>query len=262
MKCKICETPTRKLFVGEILLKYQVQFFRCTHCEFIQAEEPYWLKEAYSSAISDLDLGPINRAMSGSGLIEGLILAFFDFDASFVDWGGGYGVFTRLMRDRGYDFYWRDLYCENLFAKQFVAREDTSYEMLTAFEVFEHLVDPLAEIQTMLKYSDNIAFSTLLAPDSITDIKDWWYFTPEHGQHISLFTLKSLQVIAQKFDLNFYSDGAAMHLLTRKRISQKLFRVLAKNGRAAQMARRVMRHKLRKHSLLWDDFRAVTGWNV
>ena len=262
MRCKICAHEAASLFTGQILQQYSVQYFRCGKCEFIQTEEPYWLSEAYSSAISDLDLGPVNRAFTGAGLIEGLLLAFFDPNAKFVDWGGGYGVFTRLMRDRGYDYTWRDPYCQNLFAKHFVATPDESYELLTAFEVFEHLVDPLGEIKEMISYSTNIAFSTLIIPQHIASIEDWWYFTPEHGQHIALYSVKSLEIVAAKFGLFFYSDGVSMHLLSRKRLSESLFKIMVRNGRAAQMVRRMLRRKLRKHSLLMDDFRAVTGWNV
>ncbi len=37
----------------------------------------------------------------------------------FLDYAGGYGVFTRLMRDIGFDFYWHDPYTQNLFANGF-----------------------------------------------------------------------------------------------------------------------------------------------
>ncbi len=141
MLCNICRAEANKAFTGKILRKHDVTYFRCPQCDFIQTEAPYWLDEAYSSAISDLDLGPVNRAVRGAWVVEGIILAGFDPNASFIDWGGGYGVFTRLMRDNGYDYYWRDPHCQNLFAKQFIADEVTRYELLTAFEVFEHLVE-------------------------------------------------------------------------------------------------------------------------
>ena len=60
MQCKVCGKPTAPLFKKLVLRKYDVQYHQCPSCGFIQTEEPYWLEEAYSSAISDLDLGPIN----------------------------------------------------------------------------------------------------------------------------------------------------------------------------------------------------------
>ena len=109
MQCKVCGSTSEFAFKGKLLQKHDISYFRCPNCEFMQTEEPYWLEEAYSSAISDLDLGPVNRAITGSRIVESAILLNFDPNAKFIDWGGGYGVFTRLMRDKGYDFYWRDL---------------------------------------------------------------------------------------------------------------------------------------------------------
>jgi len=83
------------------------------------------------------------------------------------------------MRDRGYDFYWRDLHYENLFAKQFIAGDRENYELMTSFEVFEHLVEPIQEIAAMRKVACNIPFTTELPPSSIKNATQWWYFSPE-----------------------------------------------------------------------------------
>ena len=168
MQCKLCGDPSEQVFRGRILKKYDVDYYRCPKCDFIQTEQPYWLEEAYSSAICEQDLGPVNRAVCGSRIVESVIAAAaFDPNGKFIDWGGGYGLLTRLMRDRGYDYYWRDLYCTNLFAKQFVANEVETYELMTSFEVFEHLVQPMHEIATMLKFSQNILFTTEVPPSAL-----------------------------------------------------------------------------------------------
>jgi hypothetical protein len=262
MQCKICDSTSEFVFKGKVLQKYDISNFCCPNCEFTQTEEPYWLAEAYSSAISDLDLGPVNRAIAGARVVESTILLAFDPNAKFVDWGGGYGVFTRLMRDKGYDFYWRDAYCQNLFAKQFVAEADSGYELLTCFEVFEHMVQPMAEIEAMLKLAPNIFFTTLLPPSRLQTAADWWYLTPEHGQHISIYSLPALKFIASNFGLHLSTDGSETHLLSKKPVSRRLFRAIVRDGRASQIMRKIGRRKLLKKSLLMDDFRAVTGWKV
>src|SRR5436305_1581957 len=43
MRCKICSTETKAHDSGRILGRYEVQFFRCPNCGFIQTEEPYWV---------------------------------------------------------------------------------------------------------------------------------------------------------------------------------------------------------------------------
>lgn len=262
MQCKICRSPSESVFHGTILQKYDVAYYRCPTCDFMQTEEPYWLPEAYSSAISDLDLGPVNRAITGARIVEGVIVLAFDPNAKFIDWGGGYGVFTRLMRDKGYDFYWSDAYCQNLFAKHFVADASQRYEAMTCFEVFEHLVQPMTEIEAMLKMAPNILFTTQFPPSPLKTATDWWYLTPEHGQHISIYSIKSLQFIANEFGLHLNTDGSALHLLSQRPVSNNAFRIIARDRRAAQVMRSIGRRRLRKGSLLMDDFRAVTGWNV
>ena len=166
------------------------------------------------------------------------------------------------MRDKGYDFYWQDAYCQNLFAKQFVARADSGYELMTCFEVFEHLVQPMVEIEAMLKLAPNILFTTQVPPRLLNTATDWWYLTPEHGQHISIYSVPALKFIAGKFGLHLATDGSALHLLSQKPVSDRAFRAIAHDRRASQIIRSIGRRKLRKASLLMDDFRAVTGWDV
>ena len=262
MECKICHSTSEFVFKGTVLKKYDVSYFCCPSCNFMQTEEPYWLAEAYSSAISDLDLGPVNRAITGARIVESTILLAFNPNARFIDWGGGYGVFTRLMRDMGYDFYWRDAYCQNLFAKQFVADASGDYELMTSFEVFEHLVQPMEEIEAMLKLAPNILFTTQLPPSRLKTATDWWYLALEHGQHIAIYSVPALQFIAGKFGLHLTTDGSSLHLLSQKPVSKRMFRAIASDGRASKAIRSIGRRKLRTQSLLLKDFRSVTGWNV
>lgn len=262
MRCKICNGQSERIFAGTVLKKYQVDYCKCAQCGFIQTEDPYWLDEAYSNVISDRDLGPVNRAIIGSRNVEAVILTCFDANAKFVDWGGGYGLFTRLMRDNGYDYYWHDIYCQNLFAKGFVAAPGTRYELLTAFEVFEHLVDPHAEVSKMLEYSQNIMFSTVLVPGEVASTKDWQYFSPANGQHVAFYTIAALRHVASRYGLHLCSDGAELHLLSERPVSERLFKTIARNWRTAAMIRRVLRRKLRHRTLLWKDFEAANADNV
>jgi hypothetical protein len=147
-----------------------------------------------------------------------------------------------------------------LFAKQFVAESQLSYGMLTAFEVFEHLVDPLDEIGIMLSHSENILFTTLLTPERITEASDWWYFAPDTGQHISLYSNRALREVAAKFGMNLYSDGRLIHLMTRSRISSTVFRVVVGDGKLTGLVRFALRRRSRRTSLLEDDVRRITGW--
>ena len=68
----------------------------CEHCGFLQTEEPYWLDEAYSESINVSDTGYMQRNLMLSEKLTILLALFFDKNAKFLDYGGGYGIFTRL----------------------------------------------------------------------------------------------------------------------------------------------------------------------
>jgi 2-polyprenyl-3-methyl-5-hydroxy-6-metoxy-1,4-benzoquinol methylase len=228
MQCRICENTSEFFSDAEILFKYKIKYYKCPNCGFVQTEEPYWLDEAYSDAINHSDIGLLKRNSDLVCPTANVISKFFDSSKKFLDYGAGYGVFVRMMRDRGYDFYWQDKYCDNLYAKDFTVKEKENYEVLTAYEVFEHLPDPVKEFGEMLKYSDNILFSTYIIPSDNPKPQDWWYFALDHGQHVSLYTEKSLSLLAKKFNMNLFSNGKNIHLITKRKISGLVFKILTK----------------------------------
>jgi hypothetical protein len=228
VKCKICFSTVPFFSSATILKKYTVTYFRCPACGFVQTEEPYWLDEAYAKAITGSDIGLVQRNLQLARMVKVIISLFFDTRGRFIDYAGGYGLFVRLMRDSGFDFRWHDKYCENLFAKGFESQPgERAFELVTAFEVFEHLADPLEEISRMCSCAESILFTTLILPEPAPKPEEWWYYGPEHGQHISLYSRKSLAAIASKLGMNFYTNGKSMHLFTRKRIPATLFHLLA-----------------------------------
>lgn len=225
MQSKITGKETKLLFHAKVLNKYDVPYYQCIQTGFIQAAIPYQLSEAYDSAIAKLDIGLVSRNMQFADRTARLLKKKFNLAAGscFLDYAGGYGLFTRLMRDKGFNFYTTDPYCTNLFAEFHDFKDlekGTNFELVTAFEVFEHLYDPLKEIQNMFQYSDNLLFSTEIQPKNIKKLADWWYFVPETGQHISFYTLVSLELIAQKLGKYFYSDGCSLHLFSAKKLER------------------------------------------
>jgi len=223
MQSKITGGDTTLLFTATILNKYNIKYYRCNQTGFIQTEEPYWLDEAYSSAITKLDVGLAYRNIELSDRTSKILLKYFDPAGTFLDYAGGYGLFTRLMRDKGFDFYNTDKFCQNLFAEYFDLSglpNDQLFELTTAFEVFEHLTEPLTEIKEALSFSDSLLFSTELQPDGIKNVDDWHYFSTETGQHIAFYNIDSLKYIAQKLGYNFYTDGSFLHLFTKRSFTE------------------------------------------
>lgn len=214
-----------------MLNKYTVSYYKCDNCGFIQTEGPYWLDEAYSSAIGAEDTGIMHRNLYLAKVSSALIGTFFDKRRTFVDYAGGYGIFTRLMRDRGFNYLWHDPYASNLIARGFEYTEPVAdLELISAFEAFEHFENPVEEIERMLKISRNILFSTRLVPEPIPQPQEWWYYSLNGGQHIALYTRRSLEILAEKYKLNFYTNGKSVHLLTEKRINASFFKLIVKTA--------------------------------
>lgn len=215
-KCKICENLASLAFNSKVLSKYDVKYFKCSKCGYLFTENPYWLDEAYKNPINISDTGIMARNIYFSKIVSSILFFCFDKSAKYLDYAGGYGIFTRLMRDIGFDFYWHDDFTTNLLARGF-EKSESRYELLTAFEVYEHFVNPIDEVKKMTELSDSILFSTVIIPEDIPS-KDWWYYAFEHGQHISFYSEKTLKTIAEKFGMNFY-PFKNLFLMTKKKLN-------------------------------------------
>lgn len=228
MNCSICKAIAVPYCSTIVLGKYNVCYYQCSQCQFIFTEPPYWLTEAYGSAITKLDIGLVQRNQLMVPIVRAVINKWFDPQGRFVDYGGGYGMLVRMMRDQGFDFYRQDTHCANLHANSFDIDDIPPFkaELLTAFEVFEHLIDPVSELEKMLTLGNAILFSTTIQPTENVKPESWWYFIPETGQHLSLYSRKSLYALANRLGLNYNWSGNNLHLLSRKSINNKLFKAI------------------------------------
>jgi 2-polyprenyl-3-methyl-5-hydroxy-6-metoxy-1,4-benzoquinol methylase len=224
-----------------VLQKYPVRYFRCPACGFIQTETPYWLAEAYSSAIAKQDVGIMQRNLLNRELTTAVLNLLLPEVKHCVDYGAGHGIFVRLMRDRGFDFRWYDRHATNDYARGFEYEPGQSCEFVTAFEVLEHLTDPVADLAEIMSISENVFVSTLLVPEPAPKLPDWWYFLPSTGQHISFYTAESLQVLAKRFDRHLLSHGAH-HLFTKRPRNKTMFR-MATRAKAARVFNLLVQRK-------------------
>ncbi|MDT8391070.1 MAG: class I SAM-dependent methyltransferase [Lentisphaeria bacterium] len=226
-KCKICGGQAETFARAEVLKTHPADYLRCEACGFVSVLNPFWLKEAYKNPITSEDVGLVSRSSRMADIAEKTILLFLNRNGDFCDWGGGYGLLVRMMRDRGYNFSRYDRYCENIFAKGFdVDGKAGSYEMVTCFETLEHLVDPVKTIKGILSQTENVLFSTRLLPTPCPKPGNWWYYGLNHGQHISLFSRESLYKLAEKTGMNYYTDGSEVHFFSRRKRSVLKLRLL------------------------------------
>lgn len=211
--CRVCGAPSRFAFAQPVLGR-PVRYFECDCCGYLQTETPYWLDEAYSSAINSVDTGIMQRNVLNVGRVVMTLHVLGSLRGRVVDHAGGYGILVRMLRDAGVDARWRDIYCENILARGFEADEGRC-DLLTAFEVFEHLVHPLQELESMLREAPAVLISTDLVTTASTPPGSWWYYGPEHGQHVGFFRSRTLAWMAQHLRCHCDTDGQALHVFSR-----------------------------------------------
>lgn len=239
MKCRICNSQIENAyFKTKILKKYEVSYYLCPKCRALQSEEPFWLDEAYSNnqAITDADTGIMLRNQS----LLAHIWYFYHNEikrGKVLDYGGGYGVLTRLLRDIGIDCKWYDKYTTNLFARGFEWKGE-KVELLLLTEVFEHFVNPIDELKNALRYSDTIMLSTLLYSNNDQALppnkEEWWYYSFEQGQHILFGNKQTMKIIAKLLKVNYYNING-LHVFTKKEISRIRIKLLYNNGVASAL---------------------------
>lgn len=254
ISCRVCNSPADFFATARILGKHDISYYHCKNCFFIQTESPYWLNEAYADAIIKSDIGLVSRNVSFCKHTKLLINTVFNPNAKFVDYGGGYGMYVRLMRDAGFDFYRADPHCQNLFSQGFDATPGTQYEALTAFEVFEHLAEPVQTVAEMLTYSKSILFSTRLMPNPPPNPDAHWYYALEGGQHVALYHQRSLEVLAERFGLYLATDGRGLHLMTPHRAATRWFKLALR-----PLLLRLFKWPKSRRSLLSRDYQLMTG---
>jgi glycosyltransferase involved in cell wall biosynthesis len=208
-ECRLCGGIAQYRFSKVLLNKYTVAYFECGYCHSLQTEAPYWLDEAYSEQAEKFDTGKASRTLENFLLLPSLYdLLGVDRDKLFVDWGGGSGLLTRLLRDVGFNYYCYDLYSKSEFAQGFLwqqpQRQDVT--LISAFEVVEHFPKPATEWEAVFNLNPDFFICS-------TDIyngqgEDWFYLSPENGQHIFFYSAFALALIAGRFNYTAYPIGS------------------------------------------------------
>jgi hypothetical protein len=215
--CRVCASKVGEPIFSGLIFESRVNYFECAVCGYVQTESPYWLEKAYASAINNCDTGIMARNQSNVGLILATLNTLKTQSSVVVDYAGGYGILVRMMRDRGVEALWSDPYCQNLLAVGFEYKNEKA-ELVTAFEAFEHFVDPLLDAEKLFAIAPNLLISTNLISSTAPQPDDWWYYGLDHGQHIGFFRLQTLQFIAKKFGKYLLSDGVSRHLFVDTKI--------------------------------------------
>jgi len=130
-----------------------------------------------------------------------------------LDYGGGNGQMVRMLKSQA----WKSTSYDPFANKDVSPGSLGKFDLITAFEVFEHVPDPqvlMKSLAELLQPDGVILFSTLLSDGQIHPggKLDWWYAAPRNG-HISLYSRNSLYLLAQQHNFHLASRDAGLHLM-------------------------------------------------
>jgi SAM-dependent methyltransferase len=228
--CPVCNNQAFPLDVvdfNKICLEFQgkflpmsgipIYYFHCHSCFFTFAPEfENWTDEEFMEKIYNddyLDLDPDyleERPQVNFQFLKSIFNEQKNF-ISHLDYGGGNGRLSFLLNEDG----WNSKTYDPFPATTLDTIELGKYNLITAFEVFEHVPDVnvlMNNLKELMTDDCIIIFSTLISDGNIkiNERIQWWYASPRNG-HISLFSKDSLKTISDKYLLNFGSFSEGLH---------------------------------------------------
>jgi hypothetical protein len=238
---------------SRVIDRFEAVFRRCGFCGCVYAENPHWLSSAYEDAIARQDIGLVSRNVYLARRTQRVLATHFRKATTFLDFGAGTGMFVRLMRDAGYDFKYFDEYGPNLYAQGHETTDVSGFDVVTTFEVLEHLIDPVSTLRAVASGVQALLATTEVLPSPPPRIDEWWYYALGTGQHITFYTHDSLDALAARLGLVRTSSGS-YHVFARQSVSQPLLRLLT-----AERVFSIPYLLARRSSLLPNDYYALTG---
>lgn len=192
----------------------RIDYVRCVDCGHVHApsmcdKPPEWFSEHIYNA-DYVKFDPEYMGIRAERQAKNLVYAFSwaRKRIQHLDYGGGDGRLSVMMASKGFDSATYDPFVDDSMVMG-------SFNLITAFEVLEHVPDPhgaMATIASMLDDDGMLIASTEL--NDHHDIGTWWYAAPRNG-HISLFSTESLGRLALKHGLQARIASNGTHMFFR-----------------------------------------------
>ena len=221
-RCRLCAGAGKPAFTGRLLGKYDVSYFQCSECSSLQTEPPYWLAESYTGADGSVansraatDVGAAQRSLANAAVVKLTAWAFGL--KNIVDVGGGDGLLCRLLRDHGLNAFVSDSYAVATYGKAFTTPDFAVPDLVTAFEVVEHFDKPHAQLALLFAASPPVVLISTAVYGGETG--DWWYLSPETGQHVFFYSEPALALIAERFGYRLFRSSAYTYFIKPERMT-------------------------------------------
>lgn len=220
--CRCCLGDT-SYFSTSTILGFSAEYLICLKCSSVQVNNPIWIEQAHAKAISSLDTGLVSRCISASRLTATLLYLEGKKESKGLDWGGGTGLLTRLLRDQGFRVRSYDKYAKAEHAEEFESTQVQSEEpatFMTSIECFEHLVSPIDAFKTVSMKKEYFIFTTnvIATPPPDPAKASWWYYVPESGQHITFVSRKGMEEFRNILGFKHYLAFGDLHVMSRSKL--------------------------------------------
>jgi len=228
----LCAGIAVNIFDLKLLDKYSIDYYQCLNCQSLQTEFPFWLSEAYEdNSLSRLDTGAVQRNLNNFAATH-LVAKLFGYK-NIIDMGGGDGLLCRLLRDYNLNCFVKDKYAKTTYSQGFTSEDFNVADLTLAFEVIEHFENPASNFDELFNYKS----AAVLVSTGIyyNQGREWWYLTPESGQHVFFYGRKGLQLIADRYDYTLIISGGFILFIKSISFLKKLAVLLLLKGRVVRL---------------------------
>ena len=192
------------------------RYYRCNGCGYITIDEGQVLpseeeKARYQTHENTRDNEGYVRMFRD--FIDTCITPYQDGISTALDFGCGPGpVLAELLREQGFRV---DIYDPHFFPDR--VYENTSYDLITATETFEHLKDPVGTMTLLARHLNTngvLAVMTLFPPADVEQFTSWWY--RKDPTHISFYTPGTFDALARRVGMKLvFTDGKNLSVMRK-----------------------------------------------
>jgi hypothetical protein len=178
---------------------------------------PHWLAASFRETLQPLDIGAVERCSIVLDFAQAVITTLGVSRPKVIDWGGGYGLLTRMARDRGLNFASFDPYVTPLFSAPANLKRMCKADLIIVSEVFLHMEQPVEVLKELLTFAHTVIVTAVVPPKLLSS--DWWYLMPATGQHVAFYPLQALEKLAEMTNTVLTSDKRFFHVFSERHLS-------------------------------------------
>jgi 2-polyprenyl-6-hydroxyphenyl methylase/3-demethylubiquinone-9 3-methyltransferase len=228
--CKVCGGAAHLFGVTDFNRKADVRGFafagiplyyrRCEICGllFTDAFDDWssadFAAKIYTEDFAERDPDSVELRPASNAVLIANMFGKSGKEIDLLDYGGGNGKMVSRLQTAGF----RSSTTYDPFYPGSDARPQRKFNLVTSFETFEHMKDPVADLSHIVELMEPdglVLFSTLVQPPNFHEVRmQWWYITPSSG-HITLHSPQSLGRLCARFDLKLCSFSQGLHMAFR-----------------------------------------------